>query len=328
MNKKFWQIYRQIYKLPKSVNIEACSLCILNCRDCYMRKTDKIPIIGAGYLKFKDYKKFIDKHPYIENVELSFSGEIFLNPELIEIIKYSYEKGVKLTALNGVNFNKVSYEMLEALVKYQFLGITFSIDAVTNETYQIYRRNGNLNKVIENIEKLNYYKEKYNSIYPILQWQYIVFKHNISEIAGIKELAQKLKIENIYFKEPWNGEVKLKELDISTKRIINSIYSNNKYLEILDSNSYSECLQPFLQPQINWDGRLLGCHCSTYHDLEVNVFKIGLKKALNSKKMKYMRNVLQGKAQSEDIIACHRCPFYHRMQAVNKYLNLKKIKFI
>ncbi len=327
MKNKFWEIYRKINKLPQSVRIETCSLCQLNCRDCYMRKNDPNVIIGNGYLKFEDYKNFIKKNAYIKNIELSFAGEIFLNPDLYKIIKYSYEKNINLTALNGVNFNNVSDEILDALVKYQFKGITFSIDAVTNETYQIYRRNGNLNKVIENIKKLNYYKEKYNSIYPILQIQYIIFRHNISEIKDVKEFAEKLKIENIFFKEPWNGEIKFSDLDKKTLFEIQFIHRQYKQYDILNNN-IPLCCQPFIQPQINWNGELLGCCCSTHKNLNVNVFKSGLRRALNSKKMKYMRKVIQGKATSEDIIACHRCSFYHQMQAANKYLNIKKIKFI
>ena len=120
---KFWEIYRKINKLPKMVCIEACSICQLNCCDCHMRKNDSNIIVGNGYLKFKDFKNFIDKNPYIKKIELSFCGEIFLNPELNEIIKYAYKKNVELTALNGVNFNTVSDETLETLVKYKFKGI-------------------------------------------------------------------------------------------------------------------------------------------------------------------------------------------------------------
>ena len=90
MKKKFWQLYRKLYQLPKSVNIEASSICQLNCRDCYMRNQHiHKTIIGNGYLKFDDFKNFINKHPNIEEVELSFSGEIFLNPDLGKIIKFA-----------------------------------------------------------------------------------------------------------------------------------------------------------------------------------------------------------------------------------------------
>ena len=55
-------------------------------------KHTKAPIVGQGFLSFKNFKKLVDDNPYIEIIELSHCGEIFLNPELIEIIKYAHEK--------------------------------------------------------------------------------------------------------------------------------------------------------------------------------------------------------------------------------------------
>lgn len=324
------ELYRKINKLPNKVGIEACSLCQLNCRDCYMRKDDKNCIIGNGYLKFKDFKKFIEKHPYIKDIELSLSGEIFLNPELLEIIKYAHSKNVKLTAFNGVNFNTVSDEMLETLVKYKFTGITVSIDGTSKETYEIYRQNGNFDKVIENIKKLNKYKEKYNSKFPILQWQYIVFGHNKHEIIQTPKLKEELKFANIYFKEPWGSG----GFDIETKIKISQVQktfnkeTDNEIIQILKENNIYLCLYPWLKPQINWNGTLLGCCCSTHHDLTANVFKDGLKKALNSKKCKYMKDVLMNKCKSDDTLHCTHCPFYLSMKEHNRFITRNDIKFI
>lgn len=324
------ELYRKINKLPNKVCIEACSLCQLNCTDCYMRKNDENCIIGSGYLKFKDFKTFVDKHPYIKSIELSLSGEIFLNPELLEIIKYAHKRKVRLTAFNGVNFNTVSDKMLEALAEYKFTGLTFSIDGTSKETYEIYRRNGDFNKVIENIKKLNKYKEKYNSKFPILRWQYIVFEHNKHEIIQIPKLKEELKIESIYFKEPWGSNVFDTETINSIKKI-RTILSRSKDEDINNierENNIHLCLYPWLKPQINWNGELLGCCCSTHHSLDVNVFDIGLKKALNSKKCKYMRNVLTGKCESNNTIHCTYCPFYLSMKEHNRFITSKDIKFI
>ncbi len=328
MKKLIWHIYRKINKLPKMVCIEACSLCQLNCLDCYMRRDYDACVIKSGYLKFKDFKNFINKNPYIENIELSLSGEIFLNPELLEIIKYAYKKGIRLTAFNGVNFNNVSDEVLEALVKYKFIGITLSIDGTTNETYQIYRQNGNLNNVINNINKLNKFKEKYNSKYPILQWQYIVFEHNEHEISKVAELQKQLKIDSVFFKQAWNSS------GFSTKarnEIGNSKIewtSDLEIHEILNENSINLCLYPWLKPQINWNGELLGCCCSTHHTLDINVFDTTLKKALNSEKCSYMKDVLTGKEEANSTLHCLHCPFYDKMQKNKQFINPKLIKFI
>ncbi len=327
MANRLWSIYRKIYKLPKMARIEACSLCQLNCRDCYMRANDPRVVIGKGFLTLENFKKFIKLNPYIEYVELSLSGEIFLNPELTDIIKYSYEKGINLTAVNGVNFNTVSEEQIEALVKYQFMGITFSIDGTSSKSYEIYRRNGNFNQLISNIKKLNYYKEKYNSIYPLLEWQYILFKHNTNEIENIKSLGEELKIENIFFKEPWNGEVLISELDPKNKAIIENITENNKEYKELDNNT-NICHQIYISPQINWNGEMLGCCCSIHNTIGINAFKYSLKKCINSKKMKYIKKVITGKKEADSSIFCHHCVYLENMKATNKYVNTCEIKFL
>ena len=166
-----------IAQMPKRIRLEACSLCQLNCPACWVRlEEEKIKKEeGFGYLKFKDFKNLVDDNPEIEEIELSNSGEIFLNPELDKIIKYAYEKKVNLFANNGVNLNTLSDEMAETLVKYNFCAMSVSIDGATPDVYKIYRRGGDLNNVIANIKKINKYKKKYNSENPKLVYKFIIF---------------------------------------------------------------------------------------------------------------------------------------------------------
>ena len=151
-----FKLYKALrnYK-PKSVKLEACSICQLNCETCYMRQHNSGDV-GKGYLKAKDFEKFLQMNPYVERIELSDNGEVFLNPELEEIIKIAFKYQVvnkhpiKLNAGNGVNCNNVKDSDLEALVKYgNFEHITFSIDGASQEVYSQYRRNGNFDKVID-----------------------------------------------------------------------------------------------------------------------------------------------------------------------------------
>jgi len=102
------------------IRLETSSICQLRCVTCPtgLRLT-KNRVVGWGYLKFDDFKKFVDENPKIKRIELSNWGEIFLNPELKDIIKYGYLKGISLTAGNGVNLNTISEEMIECIVKYQ-----------------------------------------------------------------------------------------------------------------------------------------------------------------------------------------------------------------
>lgn len=190
--------------LPRKVRIDASTLCQLACKSCYMRKCN-YGTMGRGYLKFSDFEKFIQNNPFVKIIELSNSGEIFLNPDLFQIIKYAFENNIELHASNGVNLNQVSDEMLEALVRYNFRFITISIDGASQETYSLYRVNGDFDTVIDNIKKLNVFKQKYNSPFPVLQWQYILMEHNENDVVKAKAMAEELKIR-IFFKLTWDTE--------------------------------------------------------------------------------------------------------------------------
>lgn len=308
--------------LPTKVRIEASTLCQLNCKSCYMRKSNS-GTMGNGFLKFIDFKRFIQCNPFVREIELSNSGEIFLDPDLIHILECAFENDIALYADNGVNFNTASDEIIEALVKYQFRHITFSIDGASQEIYSLYRINGNFNNVIKNITKLNSYKKKYNSEIPELKWQYIIMEHNENDVIKAKEMAKELNME-IAFKLTWdddyipkNREMLIKEtgLKFLTRK---EMFESEKKLY-----NYEMCLQLWKSPQINYDGRLLGC-CSVYtDDFGVNVFEIGLKRAINSKNYKYAKKMLEGKAdipENKENIPCVNCGIYKKMKETGLYI--------
>lgn len=260
---------------PNKIRLDVCTTCQLKCADCYMRK-DNYGSVGNGYLKFERFKQFIDTLNYVKEIEISNNGEVFLNPDIDKILEYAYKKNIAITINNGTNFNYIKESTLESLVKYHVKSITFSIDGATNETYKKYRINGNLDKVIENIKKLNFYKHMYNSDFPFLNWQYIIMKQNVNEIKEAKELAEKLGL-NILYKREWSYSFIPNNVD-EVEKITGIKYTTD------DKIYNSLCTQMIYSPQINWDGRILGC-CTVYRsDWEANAFDDGLINALNSSK--------------------------------------------
>src|SRR5438067_2016363 len=111
---------------PDSIRLEASSFCQLRCPSCPTTVQAIDAAIGKGFLKFSDFQALIDRNPQIQTIELSNYGEIFLNPELLQMMQYARECKVALTARNGVNLNHAREEVLEGLVKYQFRKLTCS----------------------------------------------------------------------------------------------------------------------------------------------------------------------------------------------------------
>jgi MoaA/NifB/PqqE/SkfB family radical SAM enzyme len=295
------------------ISIDASSICQLRCPECSTTKgIIKNGIVGSGFLSFENYKAIIEQNDEINQIELSNWGEIFLNPEIKEIIKYSNYKGIKLTAGNGTNFNTVDDGTLEALVKYKFSYLNISIDGANNETYTKYRCGGNFEQVISNIRRLNYYKSKYTSQFPKLSWQFIIFGHNEHDIPKIKELCRDL---NMVFYPKLNHSTfsPVVDADFIRKESGLGVATREEFKEKYIKEYKRPCCQFWFSPQINWDGKLLGCCVNKWVSFG-NVFEQGLANCLSSNLYKRTISVLEGKRGISNDIPCFQCPTYKHIQ--------------
>ena len=304
----FWRT--SPFYMPKALWVEASTLCQLRCTGCGFQRNNH-RALGAGYLTFQNFKKLVDDNPQVKRIELSNYGEIFLNPELVSIMKYAQEKGVRLTAYNGVNFNTVSDEQLKALVDYGFEGMVVSIDGASNETYVKYRVGGNFERVIDNIRMLLAYREAKGSKYPKVKWKYIIMQHNELEVAKAKQMAKELGIP-IKFSLDWDKNYKPTHVDFLKRETGLTSLTQKEYTEEAKESWCGDviCNNMILAPQINWDGRLLGCCSYSTGDYGVNVFEVGLKKALHSKLYVKSKKCLLKVHPREDVYGdspCYNC---------------------
>ena len=294
------------------ISIDASTICHLKCPECSTSKgIIRNGIIGSGILSNDNFKKIVDCNSNIKEIELSNWGEIFLNPDLIKIIKYAYDKNVKLTAGNGVNFNTIDSNTLEALVIYKFGYLNISIDGASQETYSQYRIGGNFEKVISNIRELNKLKEQHKTIYPKLSWQFILFGHNEHEIFAVKELCKELnmvfnpKLNHSDFSPIRNPEyIKIESgLEVS---------SREEYKAKFKRNYKRPCCQLWCSPQINWDGKLLGCCVNKWVSLG-NIFDDGLATCMDNQLYHDTKLVLKGELELNEKMPCFKCPTFNQI---------------
>jgi MoaA/NifB/PqqE/SkfB family radical SAM enzyme len=301
---------------PRNIRLEATSSCQLRCPSCPTASGATRPVLGSGYLKIADFQK-----PFISLVELSNYGEMFLNPHLLQIIQHAFRQKVALTANNGVNLNTATEEVLEALVKYRFRSLTCSIDGASDNTYKKYRIRGNFDQVIRNIRLINHYKQQYQSKYPLMTWQFVVFGHNEHEIPLARKLAADLKM-SFRLKLNWDeGFSPIQDRDSVRNETGLSAASENEYTERHGFKYLRPiCHQLWNNPQVNWDGKVLGCCINYWGDFGGNVFKDGLLTSLNNEKINYARDMLLGKAEARADIPCTTCDLYLSMKASERWL--------
>lgn len=309
------------FSKPVNLRLEASSVCQLRCPSCPRSTAAFKNHIGQGFLKAADFRQLLDKNRWIESVELSNYGEMFLNPELLEIIKYAHERGVYLTGDNGANLNNAPEEILEGMIKYKFHSRTCSIDGASEDIYMIYRIKGSYATVINNIKIINFFKQKYSSDYPVLIWQFVIFGHNEHQLPLARQMAAALGMR-FHPKLSWDEDLSpLQDVEFVKKETGLTIVSRKEYLKWHGLPYLSEtCKQLWDNPQINWDGKLLGCCRNFWGDFGGNAFTEGLIPALNHEKINYARDMLSGKKPMREDIPCTTCEVYLARKDHGKWL--------
>jgi len=282
--------------------------------------------VKKGFLKFSDFRKIVDDNPQLFWIELENIGEMFLNPELLQIMEYAYSKGIILSARSGVNLNTATEQVLEGLVKYRFRTIVCAIDGASPETYQVYRVGGNFNNVIKNIQIINRYKKQYKSAFPILRWQFIVFGHNEHELPMARQMAKELDMIFVP-KMNWDSSYSpivdrsMVMAETGWPGITREEYQSHKGVNYMRGVCYSL----WHSPRINYDGKILGCCWNIWGEFGGNAFDDGYINSINSEGIEYARNMLSGKAEPSEKIPCSICEHYIRMKQTGNYLTLNEL---
>lgn len=319
---------------PRFVRLDASTICQLKCPSCPTASGATGRKLGVGYLKFEDFKEFIRRNSWVSHVELSNWGEVFLNKDLIKILAHAYRHNVCLYIANGANLNSLQEDTARALVRYKLRRITCSIDGASQESYVQYRINGNFGQVIENIKMINHWKAKYSSPYPQLTWQFVAFGHNEHEIVKARDMAKSLDM-SFYLKLSWSDLYDLPDFSpVQDKKLVGREsglnVSSRKEYKAKYGQDYAErscCWELWNAPQINFDGRMLGCPINYGGDYG-NAFEKNLETCLNGEKIRYARDMLMGKEEPREGIPCTTCKVFHGIRQDLAWVTEKNIQGI
>jgi len=147
-----------------SVILEVSGLCNARCPYCM---TGKEPIHGRKktFMSLNKVKDVIERLNYLEIVkrnalfELYNWGEPFLNKDILNMITLCKEAGIHTHIDSTLSSMDFSEDYAERLVHSGISSIFVSIDGTTQEVYEKYRVGGNIDRVINNIQKINYAKK-------------------------------------------------------------------------------------------------------------------------------------------------------------------------
>lgn len=310
---------QSIVGVPEKLSIEPCTHCQLHCPGCPNMDLGHPPGMGWGRLKFEQFRQLIDDNPGIRQVRFDCFGEIFINKDIAPMLDYGAERGIRFT-FTSANFNHVPDATMERLVRHRVENVVIAIDGATPETYAIYRRKGDLNRVLANIARLNELKEQYESELPKLCMLWVVFGHNQHEIPMARKMAEKLGMKFVP-KMQWDSsyspitDPEQLKIELGWEDSSREEFAANKGQDYMSK----VCHQLWQSPKINWDGRVLGC-CWTQEGFGGNVFEDGFSHAINNDTIVHARRMLMGEAPARSDVPCTECPQYKKRLETGRFI--------
>lgn len=154
------------------------------------------PNLKQLHMDFDVFKKVIeDNIDQFKNKHGMYEGELgdcMVHPKVLSFIDYGTQIFTELKVVtNGGARNAKFYRNL---AKYENLMMIFSIDGLEDDTNQVYRKNVNTKKAIDNMisfasERQKYKTKKMKKTLFNPSWQFLVFDHNFFEIPDVLKLA-------------------------------------------------------------------------------------------------------------------------------------------
>jgi len=183
--------------MPISLSFEPTTACNLRCPECpsglrsFTRPT--------GNLKLDFFRTTIDQvSPYLCNLLFYFQGEPYIHPEFLDMVSYAERKGIYTATstnghfLSGQNIQKTLASGLSRLI--------ISIDGTTQDTYEQYRKEGSLDKVLAGTRDLVIARNQAGLKHPHIIIQYLVTGPNEHQVPEIYRLARELGVDEVRLK--------------------------------------------------------------------------------------------------------------------------------
>jgi len=236
---------------PYELCIDVSNKCNLTCPFCPTGRRENGR--GKGNIGYDTFKTILDElAPSALSLELFNWGEAFFNPDLPRLIECAHQK--KLVTLISSNLSfKLSEDYIRSIIRSGLTYLTASVDGADQQSYEVYRRGGKFDLVMENLRTFVRLKREMGSELPRLCWQYLIFAHNEDRVEDARRLSQELGLNTfaaaggVYEDPSWapKGDYKMDYLAVHPNR----------------------CTWLWKKAVFHWDGGMASCCMGFYkHD--------------------------------------------------------------
>lgn len=242
--------------LPFTINFEPTTACNLRCPECPsgLRQFTR----PTGNLKSDFFRSNLDQMAeHLLYLIFYFQGEPYINPAFLEMVRHAGDKGIyTITSTNGHFLNDANAEQT---VRSGLNRLIISIDGTTQDVYEQYRKEGNLEVVLQGVRNIVKWKRKLKASTPHIVLQFLVVRPNEHQIPEIRQLAEELGVDALSFKtaqvydyEFGNPLIPADEHLSRYRRLADGRYAAKAKL-------HDHCWKLWHGAVITWDGLVVPC---------------------------------------------------------------------
>ncbi|MEN7548725.1 SPASM domain-containing protein [Rapidithrix thailandica] len=251
-----WTGKANIKGLPLSIAFEPTTACNLRCPECPsgLRAFSR----ATGNLKGDLFKRTIDElHETLLYLIFYFQGEPFIHPKFLDLVQYASSK--KIYTATSTNGHFLTDTIARKTVESGLDRLIISIDGTTQEVYQSYRKEGDLEKVIAGTKNVIKWKKSLKSRTPHIVFQFLVVRPNEHQIADVKKLAKELGVDEVGLKTAQiydyeNGSPLIPTIDRYSRYARQADGSYTIKNKLVDG-----CWKMWHSCVITWDGLVVPC---------------------------------------------------------------------
>jgi hypothetical protein len=186
-------VSERVWSLPIRLNVEPINACNLRCPGCHTGVRD----VGrsGGVMSPDLYRRLLaELGEYLFLVDFHNWAEGLLSKNIDTMIREAVAYGIATSTSTNLSF-PFNEARAERLVSSGLHVLGVSIDGAQQETYEKYRRGGDLDLVLENCRRIAAVKRRLGSDTPHLIWGFHAFSHNEHDVPHARALAKEIGME-------------------------------------------------------------------------------------------------------------------------------------
>ncbi len=252
------RLFRKVIVIgkPWSASIEPTTLCNLRCPECPTGM--QLLTRPKGNMTLEIFTRVLDKlAPDLIYLTLYFQGEPLLNHHFTEMVKLARSR--RIFVATSTNGHYLDDKNVKEIISSGLSHLIISMDGLDQVTYEKYRVKGNLQTVIEGINRLVVAKKAAKSVSPFVELQFLVMSHNEHQIKQMEIFANESGVDKLSFKT-----AQVYNFDAGSS-IIPTLIEKSRYRQLPDGSWVmarkirNRCHRIWSSLVVTWDGKVVPC---------------------------------------------------------------------